>query len=125
MNKPLALSAGVGLLSILGGLYYSANMVKMDSQQAQPDMSAAYKAQNELNITSLSTARSQYLLEKGKQPDSLQDLTPRFIDKIANEAFSKSNQSVKVYDGSGGWVLTDDAILPNFPQELSPVAAAP
>lgn len=76
MNKPLALSAGVGILSLLGGLYYSANMVKMDAQQAQPDMSAAYKAQDELNITNLSTARSQYVVEKGKEPDSLEDLAP-------------------------------------------------
>jgi hypothetical protein len=125
MNKPLALSAGVGILSLLGGLYYSANMVKMDAQQAQPDMSAAYKAQDELNITNLSTARSQYVVEKGKEPDSLEDLAPKFIDRIPNEAFSKSNQSVKVYDGSGGWVLTDDAIQPNAPQELSPSAATP
>jgi hypothetical protein len=119
MNKGASLGIGLGLISLLGGLYYVGIMEKEDIKQVDPAMEAGYKGSNAANILSMNTARSLYVQAKGKAPEHVEDLVPEFLPSVPAEAFSKSNKVVSAYDGSGGWVLTADGFQPNFPQSLN------
>lgn len=125
MNKGASIGAGLGMLTLLGGLFFAAQMSKQDVQQVDPSMSAAMRASNAANIANLSIAFAMYTQTKGKAPEKIDDLVPEFVKSMPNEAFSKSNGVVSTYDGTGGWVLDAEGFKPNAPQEILPPTPVP
>lgn len=118
MNKAI-LGGGLGLITLLGGLYIAGSMAKTEVQQVNPAMEAGLKGGNTANVVSLNMARTLYIQSKGQAPEKIEDLQQGgFLSHVPNEAFSKSATVVSAYDGSGGWVLNDEGFSPNHPQTL-------
>jgi hypothetical protein len=112
------LGGGLGVVSILAGLYVSGLETKQQAMEIQPAMKAGYVGSNVANGAALNMARTAYFQAKEKMPEKGEDLVPQFIAAIPYEAFSKSNAVVRTYDGSGGWVMDDEkGFLPNYPQD--------
>jgi hypothetical protein len=125
MNKGASLGAGLGLLTLLGGLYVAGQMSKTEVQQVDPSMAAALRGANAATIASLTMSKALYTQAKGKAPETISDMVPEFLASVPQEAFSKSSAVVKVYDGTGGWVMDDDGFKPNAPQDLVPATPVP
>jgi hypothetical protein len=118
MNKAI-LGGGLGLLTLLGGLYYSGLMVKEEAAQVNPAMEAGLKAGNAANVVSLNMARTLYMQSKGQAPAKIEDLVQGgFLTQVPAEGFSKSSEVVGSYDGKGGWVLNEAGFSPNHPQSF-------
>jgi hypothetical protein len=120
MNKAL-MGGGLGLLTLLGGVYYAGQMTKEEATAVTPAMEAAYKGADTANIVTLNMGRTLYMQANGgKAPEKIEDLVPAFVQSVPAEAFSKSTAVAKAYDGSGGWVMDDEGFKPNHPQVLKP-----
>jgi len=118
MSKGVWLGGGLGLLTLLGGLYVAGQETKTQVEAVDPAMEAAHKGENAANIVNLNMARTLYIQAKGKAPEKAEDLIPEFLAKVPNEGFSKSAVVVKQYDGKGGWVMDDEGFKPNAPQTM-------
>jgi hypothetical protein len=67
----------------------------------------------------MNQASSAYSSAHGKPADdATQLLGGGMMDRIPEEAFSKSNACVAAYDGNGGWVFAAGVFSPNSTQVL-------
>jgi hypothetical protein len=55
------------------------------------------------NIAAMQAALRTFQAEKGRWPETLDELTPGLMDHVPTEEVSQSRVSSKVNDGSGGW----------------------